>query len=147
MKSKKEETQLKKVIKQTLCDTATAEQIGEARFENFTEHLYRTKSGKYFIHGVGGASSRYASRDEDGNPIPGEDIILLTNPAAADWIMDVYGPVGSYYAAKNGAKKDWTKISVASSTKAMIDELRKGTGMTVNELINEALEAYRTAHQ
>lgn len=138
---------MKKVIKQTLCDTATAEEIGEARFGSFTEYLYRTKSGKYFIHGTGDASSRYSSRDEDGNPIPGEDIILLTNPAAADWIMDNYGPVDSYYAAKSGAKKDWTKISVASSTKAMIDELRKGTDLTVNELINEALEAYRIAHQ
>ena len=134
---------MKKVVKKTLCDTETAEQIGEARYEGFTESLHRTKSGKYFIHGAGGADSRYASRDADGNPIPGEDIYLLTNPAAADWIMDNYGPTDAYYAAKSGSKKEWVKISVASSTKAMIDELRDGSDLTVNELIIDALEAYR----
>ena len=133
---------MKKVIKKTLCDTATAEEIGEARCQGFTEYLYRTKSGKYFILGTGDASSRYSSRDRDGNPTAGEDIILLTNPAAADWIMDNLGPCDDYYFAKSGAKKSWTKISVSSSTKQLIDDLRAGTDMTVNELINEALEAY-----
>ncbi len=134
---------MKKVIKKTLCDTDTAEEIGEARCQGFTEYLYRTKSGKYFIHGTGDASSRYSSRDKDGNPTAGEDIILLTNPAAADWIMDNLGPCDDYYFAKSGAKKSWTKISVSSSTKQLIDDLRAGTDMTVNELINEALEAYQ----
>lgn len=134
---------MKKIIKQTLCDTATAEEIGEARFENFTEFLYRTKSGKYFIHGVGDASSRYASRDEDGNPIPGEDIVLLTNSAAADWIMDHYGPVDSYYRAKKGAKKEWATIRITAAAKEQIDELTEGKGMTISELISDALEAYR----
>lgn len=134
---------MKKIIKQTLCDTATAEEIGEARFENFTEFLYRTKSGKYFIHGVGDASSRYASRDEDGNPIPGEDIVLLTNSAAADWIMDHYGPVDSYYRAKMGAKKEWATIRITAAAKEQIDELTEGKGMTISELISDALEAYR----
>lgn len=134
---------MKKIIKQTLCDTATAEEIGEARFENFTEFLYRTKSGKYFIHGVGDASSRYASRDEDGNPIPGEDIVLLTNSAAADWIMDHYGPVDSYYRAKKGAKKEWATIRITAAAKEQIDELTEGKGMTISELISDALEVYR----
>lgn len=137
---------MKKVIKKTLCDTATAEQIGKARYQGFSEYLYRTKSGKYFIHGVGDASSRYSSRDKDGNPTAGEDIILLTNPAAADWIMDNLGPCDAYYFAKSGAKKSWTKISVSTPTKQLIDDLRSGTDMTVNELINEALEAYQAHH-
>lgn len=137
---------MKKVIKKTLCDTDTAEQIGEARYQGFTEYLYRTKSGKYFIHGVGDASSRYSSRDKDGNPTAGEDIILLTTPAAADWIMDNLGPCDAYYFAKSGAKKSWTKISVSTPTKQLIDDLRSGTDMTVNELINEALEAYQAHH-
>lgn len=134
---------MKKIIKQTLCDTATAEEIGEARFENFTEFLYRTKSGKYFIHGVGDENSRYSSRGEDGSWIPGEDIVLLTNSAAADWIMDHYGPVDSYYRAKKGAKKEWATIRITAAAKEQIDELTEGKGMTISELISDALEAYR----
>lgn len=134
---------MKKIIKQTLCDTATAEEIGEARFENFTEFLYRTKSGKYFIYGIGDENSRYSSRGEDGSWIPGEDIVLLTNSAAADWIMDHYGPVDSYYRAKKGAKKEWATIRITAAAKEQIDELTEGKGMTISELISDALEAYR----
>lgn len=134
---------MKKVIKGTVCDTATAEEIGEARFENFTEHLYRTKFGKYFIHGIGDENSRYSSRGEDGSWIPGEDIVLLTNSAAADWIMDHYGPVDSYYRAKKGAKKEWATIRITAAAKEQIDELTEGKGMTISELISDALEAYR----
>lgn len=139
---------MKKVIKKVLCDTDTAECLGEARYgrtpeDSFTEYLYRTKSGKYFVYAKGGCLSRYAGRDEDGKPIEGEDMYLLTNPAAADWIMDNYGPTESYYAALNGLKKEWAKISVAASTKQRIDELCKREDLTVSELISKALDAYR----
>lgn len=134
---------MKKVIRGVLCDTATAEQIGEARFENFTEFLYRTKFGKYFIHGVGDENSRYSSRSEDGSWIPGEDIVLLTNSAAADWIMDHCGPVDSYYRAKKGAKKEWATIRITAAAKEQIDEMVEGKDMTISELISDALEAYR----
>ena len=72
-----------------------------------------------------------------------EDIYLMTNTAAADWIMVAYGPVDAYYDAKTGAKKEWAKISVSSTTKALIDELRGAYGMTANELISDALKTYR----
>lgn len=134
---------MKKVVKKTLCDTDTAEQIGEARYEAFTEYLYRTKSGKYFIHGVGGADSRYASRDADGNPIPGEDIYLLTNPAAADWIMDNYGPTDAYYAVIFGAQKEWATIKIPAATKKQIDEIAEKSGITLGELISAAIASYR----
>lgn len=122
---------MKKTIKGTLCDTATAEQIGESRYDGYTEYLYRTKSGKYFIHSV---------RDMG---LKREDLYLLTNTAAADWIMVAYGPVDAYYDAKTGAKKEWAKISVSSATKELIDELRGAYGMTANELISDALKMYR----
>lgn len=122
---------MKKVIKGAVCDTETAEQIGESRYDGCTEYLYRTKSGKYFIHTV---RSKGLVR---------EDIYLMTNTAAADWIMVAYGPVDAYYDAKTGAKKEWAKISVSSATKALIDELRGAYGMTANELISDALKTYR----
>lgn len=101
---------MKRTIKGTLCDTSTAEQIGESRYDGCTEYLYRTKSGKYFIHTV------------RNKGLVREDIYLMTNTAAADWIMVAYGPVDAYYDAKTGAKKEWAKISVSSTTKALIDE-------------------------
>ena len=58
---------MKKVIKGAVCDTDTAEEIGEARCQGFIDCLYRTKSGKYFIHGVGDAS-RLCKRREGDEP-------------------------------------------------------------------------------
>lgn len=134
---------MKKIVKSVLCDTDTAEQIGEACFQGFTERLYRTKFGKYFIHGAGDAGSRYASRDADGNPIPGEDIYVLTNPAAAGWIMDNYGPTDAYYTAKSGAQREWVSIKIPLAAKKLIDEITEESGMTIGELVLAAVASYR----
>lgn len=49
------------------------------------ETLYRTKAGKYFLHGIGNAASAYAVRKADGWSAPGEKILPLSEQDARQW--------------------------------------------------------------
>ena len=82
---------MKKIIKGKLYDTETAQEIGAdgngyncSDFNCVLETLYRKRTGEYFLHGEGGARSRYASRE--GNMWRwGQQIIPLTYDEARDW--------------------------------------------------------------
>ena len=50
----------------------------------FCETLYVNKFHNFFIHGVGGASSRYATQP-DGRFQAGEDILALSYDEASAW--------------------------------------------------------------
>lgn len=138
---------MKTIIRNTRCDTTTAKLIGEARYgktpeDSFTEYLYRTKSGKYFIHAKGGALSRCAGRDATGKPIPGETIDIVTAKTAADWIMDNIGPVEDYYLARDEGEREWATIKIPLSTKKTIEALKESTGKTVGQIVSEAIASY-----
>ena len=75
---------MKKVIKGAVCDTETATKIGSCDHD-ITDHLhwwsetlYRTKSGRYFVHGEGGPASRYSTADSDGRWKSGEQINVIS---------------------------------------------------------------------
>lgn len=82
---------MKKIINRKLYDTDTATEIGRdgngynaSDFNCVLETLYRKRTGEYFLHGEGGARSRYASRE--GNMWGwGQQIIPLTYDEAQDW--------------------------------------------------------------
>lgn len=82
---------MKKIINRKLYDTDTAQEIGRdgngyntSDFNCVLETLYRKRTGEYFLHGEGGARSRYASRE--GNMWGwGSQIIPLTYDEAQEW--------------------------------------------------------------
>ena len=82
---------MKKIINRKLYDTDTAQEIGRdgngynaSDFNCVLETLYRKRTGEYFLHGEGGARSRYASRE--GNMWGwGAQIIPLTYDEAQEW--------------------------------------------------------------
>ena len=83
---------MRKVISGSRYDTDAAKRIGVwesdqdyAGLSHVEEALYRTKSGKYFLHGIGNAASAYAVRKPDGWSAPGEKILPLSEPAARQW--------------------------------------------------------------
>ena len=82
---------MKRVIDRKLYDTDRAEQI--ARYAPLTnrgdynyliETLYKTDSGEYFLHGDGGAATKWAEKISNQRT-PGEKIQLLTDEEALDW--------------------------------------------------------------
>ena len=83
---------MKKIINGKLYDTATAEFIGSydnggtpSDFDYVEETLYRKKNGEFFIHGMGGARSKYSVVSSDGWHSGGEKITPKDEAAAKKW--------------------------------------------------------------
>lgn len=83
---------MKKIIDRKMYDTEKADFIADyeneywsSDFHYYEETLYRTKNGKYFIHGSGGPLSPYRERIESNGWIAGEDIRPLSVEEAQAW--------------------------------------------------------------
>lgn len=82
---------MKQVINTKLYDTESAEQIAKhsnhaptSDYNYLRETLYKTDSGQYFLHGRGGAASKYARSTGDGL-ISSEEIIVMSDEEALSW--------------------------------------------------------------
>lgn len=82
---------MKKIIRNKVYDTATAQKLGEwdnghytNDFQYCAETLYKKRTGEYFLHGEGHAMSKYASHSGDSSGW-GEKIIPLTYDEAQKW--------------------------------------------------------------
>ena len=73
-------------------DTATllcSSEYGYPRdFDWYTEDLYRTRKGAYFLYGEGHASSPYASRCGQHEWGPGDGWKVLTEEEARDFVEE-----------------------------------------------------------
>lgn len=137
---------MKKVISGVLCDTDTAKMLGEyeheykSSFHWYTERLYRTKSGKYFLYGEGHAASPYARKVAQSEWAPGEAIKLLPPEAARQWAED-HLDAGEYIAAF-GEPEEMSSVLIADETKTKLVELKRRTGKDIDRLIAEAIDRY-----
>jgi hypothetical protein len=83
---------MKKIINGKRYDTDTAKILGSAGYSHpgdfsyWYEALYRKKTGEFFLHGVGGAMSRYARRIGLDEWTGGEEIRPLSPEEARKWI-------------------------------------------------------------
>lgn len=59
--------------------------INPADMDYYTETLCRNKFGAYFLHGQGGARTRYAKRIGKDNWASGENVVPLTEDEAKKW--------------------------------------------------------------
>ena len=82
---------MRKIIKGKMYDTDTATNVGDwgnghytSDFDYCGETLYRKRTGEYFVHGEGGARSKYAKPDYDGW-CGGSAIVPLSYDAAREW--------------------------------------------------------------
>ncbi|MBN1532105.1 MAG: hypothetical protein JXA20_05540 [Spirochaetes bacterium] len=83
---------MKKVFDGLLYDTSTAEEVGAwgnglygNDFNRCEETLYRTPNGRYFLHGEGGAASKYQRVCGQNSWTGGEEIIPMTPEEAQEW--------------------------------------------------------------
>lgn len=86
---------MKKVINGRRYDTSTAQKIGEfdsghfaTDFEFFEESLYRKKTGEFFLHGSGGAFSKYSHALGNNSRGGGSAIVPLTEDEARAWVEE-----------------------------------------------------------
>jgi len=139
---------MKKLIKGSLYNTDTAHFLGCIEpaghntndFDFFRESLYRTKSGKYFLHGEGHGNSKYGV----WNGITGgwgEQIIPLSSNMARQWAKDNLTD-DEYIEAFVGTEiKSDTKIplniSVSADFKNYLLLLRERTGKSISQIIED----------
>jgi len=83
---------MKKVINKKVYNTETATLIADYSnnvpvndFNHYSEELYRTKKGNYFLYGEGGPLSKYCESTGCNSWTGGETIIALTEPEAVRW--------------------------------------------------------------
>lgn len=139
---------MRKVIKGAVCDTETATRLGACghditnRLYRWTETLYRTKSGRYFIHGEGGPGSRYAKAEDDGHWKRGEQIDIITKEAAEKWAEEHLS--GDEYEAAFGLPDEVPKITIelTPENRRKLDDIRAANGMKFVDIINDAIEQY-----
>ena len=81
---------MKKIIDGRVCDSDKAQKIGswhngESGIRMIEETLYRNKAGRYFLHGSGGANTKYARNLDNDRWGGGEKIIPMDDQAAREW--------------------------------------------------------------
>lgn len=82
---------MKKIINGKRYDTNTAKALGSDSFSNrldfgfWEETLYMKRTGEFFLHGEGGAMSRYAVSMGNNSWRGGESIIPVSGEEAMKW--------------------------------------------------------------
>ena len=141
---------MKKITQGVLCDTSTAKYLGKASylgvrdFAHWSEELYRTKSGKYFLYGEGGPASRYAVTIGQNEWSGGEKIQLLSRETAMEWAEEHLD--GEEYAAAFGDPEETEKATLVVlpiKTRERLEALKRETGMTFSDIIARAIEGYQ----
>ena len=135
---------MKKVINGALYDTETAKLLGKDSYSNprdfqyWVETLYRTKSGKYFLHGEGGAMTKYAVSVGQNEWSGGEKIIPLDLDSAQKWAEEHLD--GDEYIRAFGEPEERTTVMISAATKARLSDIKAKTGKSFGDIIAEAVE-------
>lgn len=139
---------MKKVIEGKLYNTETAQELGyvepagynSSDFNYFRETLYRTKSGKYFLHGEGHGNSRYGEWHGNSGGW-GEQIRPYTPVEAREWAEEHLD--AEEYAKAFGEPEEASdskvvlNISVSAEFKAMLIKTREETGKSISQIIED----------
>ena len=142
---------MKKIIKGKRYDTDTATTVGEwineyypSDFRYECETLYRKRNGEYFLHGMGGARSRYAKSAGDNTWSGGAKLMPLTYESARAWAeehLTVTEYEREFGEVSEGDEDESVVLSVriTPTAKAMLDRLAAKTGASKGDLVSMAI--------
>lgn len=142
---------MRKIIKRRVCDTETAQLIGTWTnglyvndLDYMSESLYRNRGGRaqealWFIHGEGGARTRYSKRDGSGWA-GGEDIFTLTQEEAEAWAEE-HLTADEIEAAFTVEPEDVGRLEIRLSPEliAAVKEAARERGVSVSAFAANAL--------
>ena len=140
---------MKKIIKNKVYDTKTAQEVGSwsnggtwRDFSHMQETLYRKKTGEYFLHGEGGPQTKYAESEGSNSWSGGERLIPLSFEAASAWAQEKLS--GEEYEAIFGevVEDDSKKLVAYSLTVTAIEKLKRlgeVQGRSASDILNELI--------
>lgn len=141
---------MKKIINSKRYDTETATFIADTNngcsrtdFNFWEEELYRKQTGEFFLHGIGGAMSRY-SKSCGNNEWAGDEVIIpLSIDAAKKW-AETYMDADEYESIFGEVTEDNSKssctFSLQTNTIARIADLAAEWKCTKSEVIDKAIQ-------
>ena len=139
---------MKKIIAGAKYDTDTAKELGyssnncsQSDFNWYSETLYRTKSGRYFLAGEGGARSRYARSCGNNSWTGGSGIEPMSREAAQKWAeehldSDKYEAI---FGEVTEDEQEQLNVLVSSQLKQKLWELAEKQGKSMSTLAEEIL--------
>ena len=122
---------MKKIINNKAYDTETAKELGSwsniadyGNFSQFSETLYRKKTGEFFLYGEGGPMTKYAAAEGSNSWRGGSRIMPLSFQEAREWAEEHLD--GDEYEAIFGAvAEDDSRVQVCYSLSAQAAETVK----------------------
>jgi len=139
---------MKKIIDGSLYDTDKAKLLGTwsnglgvTDFGHVVEKLFRTRSRKYFVYGVGGPMSKYAKPTGINSWSGGDYFQPMTPGEARKWAekhlsADEYSAIfGEPDEASDD--KDNLKIYITVSLKDKLAKLSEETGKSISQIVEE----------
>lgn len=136
---------MKKIIKNKVYDTDTAQRLGEyapnpyrSDFHYFCETLYQKKTGEFFLHGEGNAASKYSRSCGQNEWCGGEQIIPMSYAEAQKWAeehLDGDEYIGIFGEPEEDDTCTKLTLSMPASQVAKLKQLAAQNGQQVGEFI------------
>ena len=137
---------MKRIINQKRYDTEKAQKVGEywnglskSDFNHITETLYRKRTGEFFLHGQGGANTKYAKAVGTNCWHGSERLMPLEFETARKW-AEKHLTVEEYEDIFGAVTEDESrKIVTLSLTMTAIEKLKKESsklGMTQSDIVD-----------
>ena len=122
---------MKKIINNKAYDTETAKELGSwsnmqdyGNSSQFSETLYRKKTGEFFLHGEGGPMTKYAVAEGSNSWRGGSRIMPLTFKEAQEW-AEKHLDGDEYEAIFGEVSEDESRVTVCYSLSAAAAETVK----------------------
>ncbi len=142
---------MKKIIEGRVYNTETAKLLGKYSYSNrtdinyFSEKLYRTKSGAYFLYGEGGPASRYSKQVEQNSWTGGEEIRAMSPQGARAWAeehldADEYAEIFGE-PEEAGDERVALNLTVSAVAKAKLEGMREDTGKSMSQIVEDMILA------
>ena len=143
---------MKKIIEGALYNTETAKKLGfwktrglsGSDFNYCSETFFRTKSGKYFLYGKGGAMSKY-SENVGRSSIGSEQILPISPLDAREWaeekltadeFIELFGEVEE---ASDG--REALTLTVPAGVKAKLQTMKENSGKSMSQMVTDWVES------
>lgn len=138
---------MKKIINNRLYNTETAKYLGSddggEGFTSWSETLYQKRNGEFFLHGEGGARTKYAVTIGDNSWSGGEKIIPITAATAREWAeehldADTYAEI--FGLPSEGEDTAALNIQLDAQLMARIRAQAAAEGITLTACVSDLLK-------